>query len=228
MIRPSPDVLVFDMDGVLVDVTGSYVETIRRTVEHFTGILVTHEEVQACKNRGGMNNDWDASCQLILERGMRPSYEEVVDRFQSIFWGADGDGLILEERWLPRAGLLERLGERFRLAIFTGRLRQEAEHTLRRFAKAVRFHPVVTHEDVTRTKPAPDGLLQIREALPGRRLLYVGDSVDDARAARAAGVPFVGIVAPHHPRAAELRRLFEEERAVAILGDVNQLEESLA
>ena len=29
--------LVFDMDGVLVDVTESYRETIVRTVEHFTG-----------------------------------------------------------------------------------------------------------------------------------------------------------------------------------------------
>ncbi len=32
-----PTVLVFDMDGVLVDVTESYRETIQRTVEHFTG-----------------------------------------------------------------------------------------------------------------------------------------------------------------------------------------------
>jgi HAD superfamily phosphatase len=228
VIRPLPHVLVFDMDGVLVDVSGSYRESIRRTVEHFTGVLVSHEEVQACKNRGGMNNDWDVSYQLILERGVRPSYEEVVECFQRIFWGANGDGLVREERWLPRPGLLERLAERFRLAIFTGRLRQEAEHTLRRFAGAVRFHPVVTHEDVTRSKPAPDGLLQILETVPGRRALYVGDSVDDARAASAAGVPFVGIVAPHNPRATELRRLFEEERAAAILGDVNELEECLA
>ncbi len=29
--------LVFDMDGVLVDVTESYRETIVKTVEHFTG-----------------------------------------------------------------------------------------------------------------------------------------------------------------------------------------------
>ena len=30
-------VLVFDMDGVLVDVTDSYREAIAQTVEHFTG-----------------------------------------------------------------------------------------------------------------------------------------------------------------------------------------------
>ena len=32
----SDQLLVFDMDGVLVDVTESYRETIQRTVEHFT------------------------------------------------------------------------------------------------------------------------------------------------------------------------------------------------
>ena len=30
---------------------------------------------------------------------------------------------------------------------------------------------------------------------PGRKLWYVGDTVDDARSASAAGVPFIGIVA---------------------------------
>ena len=33
--------LVFDMDGVLVDVTESYRETIVQTVEHFTGKTIS-------------------------------------------------------------------------------------------------------------------------------------------------------------------------------------------
>jgi phosphoglycolate phosphatase-like HAD superfamily hydrolase len=36
-------VIVFDMDGVLVDVTESYRETIRQTVQHFTGQEITRE-----------------------------------------------------------------------------------------------------------------------------------------------------------------------------------------
>ncbi|MGB9605618.1 MAG: HAD-IA family hydrolase [Bryobacteraceae bacterium] len=224
MRQVRPDVLVLDMDGVLVDVSRSYRETIRRTVEHFTGRLVSPGEVQACKNRGGMNNDWDVSFQLIRELGGQASYQEVVERFQQIFWGSNGDGLILQERWIPRPGLLERLAARYRLAIFTGRLRVEAAHTLRRFAPAIAFDPVVAHEDVERAKPAPDGLLRIAAALPGSRLCYVGDSVDDARAARAAGVPFVGIAAPENPKRKELARLLRVEGALAVLGDVNELE----
>ena len=49
-------------------------------------------------------------------------------------------------------------------------------------------------------KPAPDGLLDIMAAHPDCTLTYVGDTVDDARSARAAGVRFVGIAQPRNPR----------------------------
>ncbi len=39
--------IVFDMDGVLVDVTESYRESIAQTVRHFTGIDVTREQIEA-------------------------------------------------------------------------------------------------------------------------------------------------------------------------------------
>ena len=53
---------------------------------------------------------------------------------------------------------------------------------------------------------------------------YVGDTVDDARSAKAARVPFIGIAAPTTPRWAELLTLFAAEGAVAVLEDINQLE----
>ena len=45
----SDRLLVFDMDGVLVDVTESYRETIQRTVEHFTGRRISRPEIQDWK-----------------------------------------------------------------------------------------------------------------------------------------------------------------------------------
>ena len=59
---------------------------------------------------------------------------------------------------------------------------------------------------------------------PGSRLIYVGDTVDDARSASAAAVPFIGIAEPANPRRADLVRLFEAEHAVAILNNINELE----
>ena len=67
-----------------------------------------------------------------------------------------------------------------------------------------------------------------REVHPGRELWYVGDTVDDARSARGAGVPFVGIAAPASARREELVQLFHDEKAVAVLDDINQLEQVLS
>ena len=78
-----------------------------------------------------------------------------------------------------------------------------------------------------KASPRPDGLELIQKRKPGRKLWYVGDTVDDARSSRAAGVPFIGIVADSHLSRAEILRLFEEENAIAVIENVNQIEEVL-
>jgi len=218
--------LVFDMDGVLVDVTESYRETIARTVEHFTGAAPTREQIQDFKNQGGWNDDWKLSHHIITGVGVDVDFETVKAHFQKLFLGQDGvDGMILRERWVARPGLLERLSERFRLAVFTGRPKEDAGLTLQRFANGVVFDPVIGMYDVERHKPDPQGLLQICEACGGGKAFYVGDTVDDARAARAAKVPFIGIAAPSNPRYLDLVFLFQDEGAYAIIDDINYLEE---
>jgi HAD superfamily phosphatase len=221
-------VIVFDMDGVLAEVTGSYREAIVQTVEHFTGQRISRDLVQQYKNAGGWNNDWALSQKIAADLGVRLPYDTVVDYFNSIFIGNNGDGLIHREGWFPQPGLLQRLSRHYELAVFTGRLQYEAEITLKRFAPGFRFDPLLCADHVENSKPAPDGLLLIQRMKPGRKLIYVGDTVDDARCARSAGVPFIGIAAADHLRRQELLGLFEHERAIAVLENVNQIEEALA
>jgi phosphoglycolate phosphatase-like HAD superfamily hydrolase len=216
---PPSQVLVFDMDGVLVDVTESYRETIVRTVEHFTGKTISRDSIQDYKNQGGWNNDWALSQKICHDLGIDIPYPEIVDYFNWLFLE---QGLINRERWLPRNGLLDRLQEKFELAIYTGRTTQEAEITLHREGLRDRFL-LISANDVEREKPAPDGLLKIAGMRPSKKLLYVGDTVDDARCARAANVPFVGIAASHSPRREELLDLFRIEGAIQVLKDINEI-----
>jgi HAD superfamily phosphatase len=216
--------IVFDMDGVLTEVSESYREAIVQTVENFTGTRITRDLVQQYKNQGGWNNDWALSQKIAADLGTDIEYAKVVDRFNEVFLGTNGDGLITRENWFPKPGLLERLTQGHELAIFTGRLRYEADISLRRFASELRFDPIMCADNVTRSKPAPDGLHAIQQMKPERKLTYVGDTVDDARCARAAGVPFIGIAAEAHSRRADLIRLFEEEQAIAILENINEIE----
>jgi HAD superfamily phosphatase len=216
-------VIVFDMDGVLMDVTDSYRETIVRTVHHFTGVSVTRERIQEYKNQGGWNNDWALSQRLAADLGVEVSYPEVSRYFISIFLD---EGLIHRERPIPGPGLLDRLGAKYELAIFTGRSRREATISLSREGWLDRFH-LVTSDDVRNEKPAPDGLLQIAATRPGKQLLYIGDTVDDARSGKAAGVPFVGIASSSSPMRGELVAALRAEGAAAVLNDINELESLL-
>lgn len=220
----APDVLVFDMDGVLVEVSRSYREAIRETVQHFTGELVTHDLIQDFKNAGGWNNDWLLSHRLIADRGKSVEYAEVVDYFNQVFLGENGDGLIRYEQWMPHPGLLPSLAERTSLAIFTGRAKFEADITLQRHANDITFHPLITDESVQNPKPAPDGLHLIQQAHPEKTIWYLGDTVDDARSALAANVPFIGVSTPHNPRHQEIASILREHGAFAIISDINQLE----
>jgi HAD superfamily hydrolase (TIGR01548 family) len=215
------DVLVFDMDGVLVDVRESYRETIVQTVRHFSGATITRERIQEYKNSGGWNNDWALSQRILRDLGFEVDYDSVVAEFNRLFVGEDGrEGLVRRERWIAGDGLLERLSNRYQFAIFTGRMRWEADITLARFAQAIRFDPIICADDVTEPKPFPEGLLKIANAAPSKRLLYFGDVVDDARAAKAAAIPFVGV----GEQSAQLR----QEGAIAAVDDINQIEELLS
>ena len=69
------DTLVFDIDGVLIDVRDSYREAVCRTVQfYFKEILrfqgsqnlINPEEVEYFKMAGGFNNDWNLTSAVIL------------------------------------------------------------------------------------------------------------------------------------------------------------------
>ena len=130
--------------------------------------------------------------------------------------------MIHHERWLPRDGFLDRLAEKFDFAIFTGRTTEEAEITLKREGVRDRFL-LVSANDVECEKPAPDGLLKIAALHPAKKLLYIGDTVDDARCAKAAYVPFIGIAAKNSPRREELVELLRLEGAIQVIEDINEI-----
>jgi len=212
--------IVFDMDGVLVDVTESYRETIVQTVKRFCGRTIERAAIQDYKNQGGWNNDWLLSQRILADFGMEVPYQTVVDEFQKIFFGPNGnDGLMQREEWIDTTGTLARLQNRYEFSVFTGRLRAEAQLTLDRFANGLRFSPVVGDDDVGKGKPDPEGLLQI----DGARY-YIGDTVDDARASRAANVPFIGVGNRRDEGHAKTVALMEAEGAIAIIESINELE----
>jgi HAD superfamily phosphatase len=217
------NLVVFDMDGVLVDVTESYRAAIQSTVAHFTGRQITNSVIQDYKNQGGWNDDWALSQQLIKDNGLIVRHQDVVDFFQAVFLGDGANGLIRNERWLAKPGLLESFAEQSTLGVFTGRMRWEAQLTLDRFAPSL-FSEVVGVDDVLHPKPAADGLLQIAERVPHAKIWYVGDSIDDAMAARDARVPFIGIASQNCPHRKKLIDILKDHGAITVIENINEME----
>jgi HAD superfamily hydrolase (TIGR01548 family) len=219
-----PAVIIFDVDGVLVDTRGSFQRTTLETVKFFTGKRVTRRELHRWKNRPGFNDDWKLSTAWVNALGRNIEYEEVKRKFVEIYWGKNGKGNVAQEKWLLPATNLRRLSKLAELDIFTGRIRRELNYTLDRWGVRDFFHKIVSVENVKRPKPAPDGLLQILDGRDSSSALYVGDNVDDALAAQAARVPFVGIL----PQGSEERRQrgtrLRKLGALTILSDVKELE----
>jgi pyrophosphatase PpaX len=216
-------VIVFDVDGVLVDTRGSFQKTTLETVEFFTGRRVTRKELHRWKNRPGFNDDWTLSHAWVRALGGDFEFEEVKSKFQEIYWGKNGRGNVAQEKWLLPRGTLRRLQRIAQLAIFTGRVWREMDYTLDHAKGREFFNPILTVEDVTRPKPDPEGLLKILDGRSAAESLYVGDNVDDALAAQAAGIRFVGVLPmesqERRQRVARLRKL----GAITILGNVGEL-----
>jgi len=219
-----PKLIIFDVDGVLVDVRGSFHRTTLQTVKFFTGKRVTSDELQKWKNRSGFNDDWTLSTAWVQSLGGKFEYEEVKRKFIELYWGDDGAGNVSREKWLlPRASLI-RLSKFAELAIFTGRTRKELDYTLELGRVRNFFGKMVTVEDVAHPKPNPEGLLKILNGRDSASAIYVGDSVDDAIASQSVGIPFVGVLFGKGEARRHRANLLKERGARAIIDKVTALE----
>jgi HAD superfamily hydrolase (TIGR01548 family) len=218
--RITTDAVLFDMDGTLIDESGSYREAIRLTAEYVLKEPVTADEVDEIKRLPGFNNDWDATWALIgkrmdgairqpeaADRESSP-FQHMSNIFQTYYlghelWGTVSDmeppfewtePLIARETPLVLPSTLDRLSG-FALGIATSRPRMEAILALRRHALNRYFDSdaVVASEDAAFQKPHPAPLLELSCSLACRRPVYVGDTINDALAAAAAGMPFFHI-----------------------------------
>jgi phosphoglycolate phosphatase-like HAD superfamily hydrolase len=110
------EIVIFDMDGVLIDVSKSYREVIKKAVAiYLKGVLglkggekglVSDDDIVAFKEIGGLNNDWDVTTGLLyyfvtlLEEG-EPGDAPKMDSMDEVF-------SFLREN---RSGIREGMGE---------------------------------------------------------------------------------------------------------------------
>jgi HAD superfamily hydrolase (TIGR01548 family) len=190
-----PEALLLDLDGVVADESESYHRSVVETAARY-GVALTTDEVSAAKAAGHANNDWQLTTRLLAERGVEASLEEVTERFEALYQGTpEAPGLCHHERLLVDPETVRRLAARLPLAVVTCRPRRDAERFLSDHGLADAFSAVVTMEDAP-IKPDPAPVRLALERLGTRHAWMVGDTPDDVRAARAADVLPLGVLAP--------------------------------
>ncbi|MCL7417372.1 MAG: TIGR01548 family HAD-type hydrolase [Halalkalicoccus sp.] len=95
------DCVVLDIDGVLVDVAESYRRAIVESIERVYDDTIEKDGIQAFKDAGGFNNDWEltyAAALYVLARqeGHSESVEEFTDRIAERGGGLEAAEAVLE------------------------------------------------------------------------------------------------------------------------------------
>jgi histidinol-phosphate aminotransferase len=188
----SPQAIIFDMDGVLVEVGASYRTAIIETAASY-GVGVTRTDIQRAKDAGDANNDWRLTWQLVTKAGVDTTLDEVTRRFEVLYQGAgDVPGLWTKETPMATRDWLVQLAQRFKLAVVTGRPRRDAKRFLRTEGIDDLFDSVVCMEDAP-AKPDPAPVELALAQLGVQRAWMLGDTRDDLVAARLAGVLPIGV-----------------------------------
>jgi HAD superfamily phosphatase len=214
-------IIIFDIDGVIRDVSNSYRKAIADTVEEFTdgGWRPTMEDLDNLKSEGIWNNDWEASQELTyryFEALDQPrdeialAYDQIVKYFQERYRGRNPelfDGYIANEPLLVTPDYFEQLSnQQLAYGFFSGATRGSAEFVLKQRLKLE--NPALVAMEDAPSKPDPTGMFQaiaqITTTPHNIPAFYLGDTVADmhtvikARELKPEGNWIgVGILPPH-------------------------------
>jgi HAD superfamily phosphatase len=194
--------LLFDIDGVIRDVAGSYRLALAETVCHYSGWRPDPTCIDALKSEGHWNNDWQASLELLRRHGHSPlpSLEELIAVFSGFYFGGDPDGDpgtwrggIRDEPLLVSGAFFAALDARgLPWGFVSGAEPQSARFVLEE-RLGLRRPPLIAMGEAP-DKPDPTGLIRLADRLlPSRRpnssaatVAYLGDTVADVMTVLAA------------------------------------------
>lgn len=229
---------MFDIDGVIRDVGGSYRRALADTVEAWTGYRPTPEDIDRLKAEGKWNNDWEASEEFVYryweQQGKDRSsvgldYDAIVAFFQSRYRGEDPEnpqnwtGYICQEPLLASPEYFQSLdGAGMLWGFFSGATRGSATYILEK--RLGLNAPVLVAMEDAPGKPDPTGLLATVTQLEGETaeglmlpVFYAGDTVADLYTVREAAIRCperrwigIGILPPHVQETPQRQADYEE------------------
>ena len=188
----SASLVVFDLDGTLIDTAHDLVASLNHTIGLEGLEPVTYSDLTYLVGHGG---------QVMIKRAFALRGREISDGDLQRMLGAFVDHYsdAMPGVSVPYPGLtdaMDRLsGAGYRLAVCTNKLEGLARRLLDGLALTTRFSAITGGDSFAVRKPNAEhllGTIRLAEADP-KRTVMIGDSLNDMLVARNAGVPSIGV-----------------------------------
>jgi len=214
-----PELVCLDMDGVLIDTSGSYDATIIATVKQLSGKDITKSDIDTLKSAGGYNNDWVVAHKMLQDVGVTKELSVVTEVFQKLYLGDNNDGLVSNESPLIYNELLKTIEQSTAtFAVVTGRPLDEAKAGKK--LVGLESLDLVSLDCVEQGKPSPEGINKLQQKYSTASWMC-GDNPDDMQAAIASNSMAVGISANN-------KESLYQAGADVVIDSINDLIEWLA
>jgi phosphoglycolate phosphatase len=183
------ELVIFDLDGTLVDTAPDIVKTIKYILSYFDCKTKTDEEI--IRGIGG-------GARKVLLKCMGDKGEENIDNALVVFRDYYIENCAKTSTLYPYVTqLLDFLKDHhIKLALCTLKIREATLRILIDLGLSKYFDIVITADDISIPKPDPQGILKILEQLnvSANRAVIIGDTMSDIMAGKNGNIETVAVL----------------------------------
>ena len=178
---------IFDIDGTLIDTLDMYMPAMIQTLRKHGYHVAPEDEEETMHRLFGITGVDALRIFGVKEEDIAPMVKE----WFALSYQREDRTKILPG--IPET--LQALADQGKnLAVATSKLQSEYDHFKQQFAFAKLFDTVITSDDTSKHKPDPEPNLAAISKMGAdpETAVYVGDTINDLKAAKAAGIKFAG------------------------------------
>lgn len=215
LFKKEKPVILFDLDGTLVDTEPAIIETYRRLFIKYR----TEEEFDREKQLAVLGPTLQS---MFVQYFPNEDVEQLLEEYRSINREIHAEFVRPMENAKALLDTLEKQG--YKMAIVSTKKQEMVRFGLSLFDMEKYFEVILGEGDVEKMKPAPDGIFEACKQLNEGHdsCIYVGDSATDIEAAHRAGVFSIGYL--FNP---ERKQILVDSNPNRIISDLKEIEEIL-
>jgi len=209
-------VVIFDLDGTLLDTLQDLGDSLNRMLVHFGYPTHSYEAVKEMVGNGATV----LTLRAIPGGEENPNAEECIAYFRANYNDKSN------KKTKPYDGIIELLDRLKEKGIYTAVVTNKPHHAATAICEGFfgnKLDMVIGDREGVRRKPYPDSVFEVMDSLCAKDAVYVGDADTDIEVAKNAGIPSVSVTWGFRDR-----NFLVEHGAEVLVDNANELACSLS